>query len=152
MRHADVALVGAVGKPDAYAGELPMAFVQVKPSRSCGAAELQEFAAREISERAAVPGEIVLLDELPLTAVGKIFKPDLRKFAAQKTFVDLLSPLQDISCEYEVEIHDDARLGSLCRITVTPAGEGAREEAGALIQKIMGQFTIAHEIAWRPKS
>ena len=78
-RHPAVQLVAAVGRPDAHAGELPVAYVQLKPGARVSTAELQHFAATHISERAAQPKYIRLTDAIPLTPVGKIFKPALKK-------------------------------------------------------------------------
>jgi len=45
-----------------------------------------EFAKDKIPERAAIPKHLEVLDELPKTAVGKIFKPDLRKLAIKRIY------------------------------------------------------------------
>ncbi len=81
LGHESVAFAGAVGQPDADLGELPCAYVELVADRSCTISELQSFAAENIGNRLAQPAHIEILDELPKTAVGKIFKPDLRKLA-----------------------------------------------------------------------
>lgn len=77
--HPAVALAAAIGSPDAYSGEVPVAYVQLRPGHACTLEELEQFAQRHISERAAIPKRIEILDALPLTAVGKIFKPALQQ-------------------------------------------------------------------------
>ncbi|WP_409277938.1 acyl-CoA synthetase [Pseudomonas defluvii] len=77
--HPTVALAAAIGSPDAYSGEVPVAYVQLRPGHVCNIEELEEFAQRHISERAAIPKRIEILPALPLTAVGKIFKPALQQ-------------------------------------------------------------------------
>ena len=77
--HPSVALVAAVGCPDAHAGEIPVAYVQLNPGASADAQELLAFAAQYIAERAAVPKRIEILAALPVTPVGKIFKPALQQ-------------------------------------------------------------------------
>lgn len=77
--HPSVASCVAVGLPDAYAGELPMAFVQLKPGAACSVEQLLAFAQKSIYERAAIPKRIEFIDAMPLTAVGKIFRPALRQ-------------------------------------------------------------------------
>jgi fatty-acyl-CoA synthase len=77
--HPAVALAAAIGSPDAYSGEVPVAYVQLRPGQVCNAEELEAFAHLNISERAAVPKRIEILEALPLTAVGKIFKPALQQ-------------------------------------------------------------------------
>ena len=54
QKHPAVAVVAAVGSPDAYAGELPVAYVQLKPGLAVTEAELLEHAGRTIPEKAAV--------------------------------------------------------------------------------------------------
>lgn len=82
MRHPAVALAGAVGQPDAHAGELPVAYVSLRPNANATAEELLAHARAAVPERAAVPVRIQVVPELPLTAVGKVAKPQLRLDAA----------------------------------------------------------------------
>ncbi|WP_395543423.1 acyl-CoA synthetase [Neotabrizicola sp. sgz301269] len=86
MGHPAVAFVGAIGQPDAHSGELPVAYVELVKGASVTEAELLAFAESHIAERAAVPKRIEILDELPKTAVGKVFKPDLRRRAITRVF------------------------------------------------------------------
>ncbi len=90
MRHPAVELAAAVGKPDGHAGELPMAYVTLRKDAECGAAELLAHARATITERAAVPVDVVVLEAMPLTAVNKIFKPRLRELAIAKALTDTL--------------------------------------------------------------
>jgi fatty-acyl-CoA synthase len=78
-RHPSVALAAAIGRPDAHAGELPVVYVQLKSGAQATEQELTAYAHRMIGERAAWPKRIYLIDAMPLTAVGKIFKPDLKR-------------------------------------------------------------------------
>ncbi|MBT5938329.1 MAG: acyl-CoA synthetase, partial [Rhodospirillaceae bacterium] len=148
-KHQDVALVGAVGQPDAYAGELPVAYVQLKPSKHVDTDELMKVAEANISERSALPKKITIVDQLPLTAVGKIFKPELRKLAATQTFTELLAPLSRLGGACSVEILDHAVYGSLCQISVALRDESDKPEIEAQIAKVMGEFTMQFEIEWR---
>ena len=75
--HPGVALAAAIGSPDAYAGEMPVAYVQLKPGATVTEQELLEHAALTIPERAAIPKRIKISPSLPVTAVGKLFKPAL---------------------------------------------------------------------------
>ncbi|MFP3565012.1 acyl-CoA synthetase [Paraburkholderia sp. SIMBA_030] len=78
-RHPAVQIAAAVGRPDMHAGELPVAYVQLKPGKTATEAELAEFLRHEINERAAFPKGIRIVDAMPLTGVGKIFKPELKR-------------------------------------------------------------------------
>ena len=79
LKHPSVAMVAAIGSPDAYAGEVPVAYVQTKPGVSVSEQELLDFATTHIPERAAIPKRVRIADQLPLTGVGKIFKPALQQ-------------------------------------------------------------------------
>lgn len=91
MRHPAVSVAAAVGQPDAYSGELPCVYVSLKPGAESTAEELRAFAASNIGERAAAPVHVEILDALPLTAVGKIFKPELRRLATERVLSKALA-------------------------------------------------------------
>ncbi len=85
QKHPAVAVVAAVGSPDAYAGELPVAYVQLKPGATVTEAELLEHAGRTIPEKAATPKRVKISSSLPVTAVGKLFKPALVEREIEET-------------------------------------------------------------------
>ena len=79
--HPDVELCAAVGAPDAYAGELPVAFATLKAGASVSEDELLAFTAERVDEGPAKPKSITILERMPVTNVGKIYKPELRTLA-----------------------------------------------------------------------
>jgi len=83
--HPGVAMAAAIGSPDAYAGEMPVAYVQLKPGATVTEQELLEHAALTIPERAAIPKRIKISSSLPTTAVGKLFKPALVEREIEET-------------------------------------------------------------------
>lgn len=76
--HPAVALAAAVGRPDTHAGEVPVVFVELRAGQTATEVELLAFACARIPERAAHPKAVHLIEAMPLTAVGKVFKPALR--------------------------------------------------------------------------
>ncbi len=92
LAHPDVALCAVVAEPDAYAGEVPVAFVTLKPGATLGAEALLTAVAPQVYERPAVPKRVVLLEALPMTAIGKVFKPELRLRAIE---IKLAESLRD---------------------------------------------------------
>ncbi len=86
LGHEAVAFAGAIGQPDAHAGEVPCAFVELVDGASVTPEELMEYCKVHVHERAAQPKHMTILDELPKTAVGKVFKPDLRKNAITRVY------------------------------------------------------------------
>lgn len=83
QRHPDVRLVAAVARPDAVAGEVVVAFVELVDDASTTVEELERFANANIHERAAWPKKIVVLESLPLTPIGKIHKRTLVGLAVE---------------------------------------------------------------------
>lgn len=88
--HPAVKLAAAVGMPDAYAGELPVCFVELLPGADASMEDLHQHAQSSIDERPAWPKHIHPIDTIPLTTVGKIFKPSLRCDAAKTKITDLV--------------------------------------------------------------
>ena len=84
-----VAMVGVIGQPDARAGELPCAYVELIKGSEVPVDELIKHAEDNIGEKAAVPKYLELVDEMPKTPIGKIFKPELRKRAITRVYNSL---------------------------------------------------------------
>ncbi|TPE53132.1 acyl-CoA synthetase [Amaricoccus solimangrovi] len=119
-RHPAVAFVGAIGQPDAHAGEVPAAYVELVAGAAAEAAELLAFARAGIAEKAAVPRHVEILDELPKTPVGKIFKPDLRRRAIGRVFDAALAEAG--SGARVIEVVEDRRLGLVAELVPGRAG------------------------------
>jgi fatty-acyl-CoA synthase len=86
--HPAVALAAAVGLPDRYAGELPVCYVALRPGAHATAEELKAFAEPLIAERPAWPKHVIIIEAIPTTSVGKIFKPQLRSDAVQRVVAE----------------------------------------------------------------
>jgi len=143
VRHPAVETAAAVGLPDAYAGEVPIAFVQLKAGVQATPDELREFCRQEIPERAAVPVQVVPIPQMPLTGVGKIFKPALRLDAAQRAFQAALAPLKAEGITAEVMVRNDPTHGTLA---VVQARGAARETAAKRCAELLGGFQIRHVV------
>ncbi|RMH46950.1 MAG: acyl-CoA synthetase [Alphaproteobacteria bacterium] len=132
MAHPAVAFVGAVGQPDAYAGELPCAYVELVAGAQVTVAELMDHATRHIRERAAHPKHIEILPELPKTAVGKVFKPELRKDAIRRV---LDAAIREAGFPAHVQaVEEDRRLGLVALVAV----EGELDRAA--LAELLGRF------------
>jgi fatty-acyl-CoA synthase len=143
VRHPAVETAAAVGLPDAYAGEVPIAFVQLKAGVQATPDELREFCRQEIPERAAVPVQVVPIPQMPLTGVGKIFKPALRLDAAQRAFQAALAPLKAEGITAEVMVRNDPTHGTLA---VVQARGAPRETAARRCAELLGGFQIRHVV------
>lgn len=82
--HPAVQLCAAVGAPDAYAGELPVIFATLVPGASATEEELLAFTAARVDEAPAKPKWVSVIETMPMTNVGKIYKPELRAMAARQ--------------------------------------------------------------------
>ena len=63
--HPAVDLCAAVGAPDDYAGELPVAYVTLKAGATVSATELETYAATAVDEAPARPRWVTVLDAMP---------------------------------------------------------------------------------------
>ena len=144
--HSAVALAAAVGKPDAYAGEVPVAYVTLKPGMSADAEELRAYALQRVPERPAAPAEIIILEQMPVTAVGKIFKPALRQDATKRAIQAALSALTVEGHSVDVRLVPDERYGMLARITVRAAASGASEDLRRRIDALLARFIGHREV------
>lgn len=130
----------AVGQIDPHAGEVPVAFVVRGADSSVTEEELLQFARDNISEGPAVPKRIYFVSEIPLTAVGKMFKPRLREMAAQSV---LESVLADANVEASLSIHTDQKRG----LIVTLADEEQSPQARELIKSYPVVVEVGTEVA-----
>jgi len=85
-RHPAVMLVAVVAQPDAKWGEVPCAFVELKPGVEATAEDIIEFCRGSLA-RFKVPKHIVF-GELPKTSTGKIQKFVLRGRAQSTTAIE----------------------------------------------------------------
>lgn len=138
LGHPAVAFAGAIGQPDAHAGELPCAFVELVDGGSTTPEELLDFCKENVTERAAHPKHITIMGELPKTAVGKIFKPDLRKDAIVRIYDEALEKAG--SAARVANVIDDKKRGLVAQVAMNGADDG--EVDGAL-----GGFTRPWEKA-----
>ncbi|MGB9149093.1 MAG: AMP-binding protein [Burkholderiales bacterium] len=130
--HPAVALAAAVGMPDPYAGELPVCFIQLRANATASEKELQEHAQRTIDERPAWPKRIHIVEAIPLTTVGKIYKPQLRSDVAQMLITGLIRN-QHALPEARVDVESGGPRG--LRVTVT-LPETARPKLPAIEKEL----------------
>ncbi len=141
-KHPAVAAVAAVGRPDKRVGELPVAYIQLKPNQVINEEELLEYGKQNISERAAQPKRIYLLDELPLTAVGKVFKPklsDLQNMEISRAELNALDLFDTL--ELHVALTSDRG-----RVTYIKATSKDGKDYTDTIQQILSEYTFPFEI------
>jgi fatty-acyl-CoA synthase len=138
-RHPAVAIAAAVGRPDAHAGEVPVAYVQLKPGVQATEADLLDFARNHIGERAAVPKSIHIVEAMPLTGVGKIFKPELKIRQTEEALAEALRAANVPVAR--VAAHNDPAHGMVLQADL--ANGAASKEA----ELVLGQFPFRYRIS-----
>ncbi len=137
-----VGFVGAIGQPDAHSGELPCAYVELGKGASVTVEQLMDYAKTHITERAAQPKYIEILPELPKTAVGKVFKPDLRRLAITRTYNAALAEAKlPVTVRAVVE---DKKRGLVAKLTAS--GPASTEAVAA----VLGAFTQSWDWVEKP--
>ncbi len=126
LAHHAVRAVAAVGRPDRHSGEVPVAYVVPAASGRFDEAELLAWTGTAIGEPAARPKHIYPVDAIPVTAVGKQFKPTLTADAAVRAVTEALEAagLPDARATAR---HEDGRLV----VTVTGGDPAQVREAVA---------------------
>ncbi len=132
LGHEAVAFAGAIGQPDAHAGEVPCAFVELVDGASVTEQELIEHCGIHVHERAAQPKHMTILTELPKTAVGKVFKPELRKQAITRVYNDALETA-GVSARV-VSVTDDKKRGLVAQLDANGSSDDD-------VSKVLGSFT-----------
>lgn len=139
-KHPAVAAAAAVGKPDVRVGELPVCYVQLRENAQTSAEELLVFAKDHINERAAVPKEIYIIDQIPLTAVGKIFKPELRNDCIRRVVEQALArTLGNIPYTIDVETSKKHGQTATIRTAATPSSKES-------IKGALGGYAFHYEV------
>jgi fatty-acyl-CoA synthase len=126
--HPAVSLAAAVGMPDRYTGELPMCYVALRPGAQATAEELLAFAQPLIAERPAWPKHIVIVEAIPTTGVGKIFKPQLRCDAVRRVVVEEIVKAVGVDIA-QVDVATGGKRG--IDVTVTLPAEHAAKRSAA---------------------
>lgn len=134
-QHPAVAEAAAIGQPDAYAGEMPCAYVTLKPGQRVTSEELIYYARTHLSERAATPSYIGILSEMPLTGVGKIFKPALRVAATERVISEHLASAQ---LDSSIDVKQEDKLGLVAYIRSQHPREAIEHE--------LSRFAISYQV------
>ncbi|MFM2056498.1 MAG: hypothetical protein RLY71_883 [Pseudomonadota bacterium] len=138
MRHPDVQFAAAVGEPDEYAGEMPVAYVVLGTGAHVDEAGLLEFAAEHIPERPALPRRIEILTTLPLTAVGKVYKPALRLRATERAIIERL---ERAGISMQVKLHGQIGASGLT-LTFEPVGGASPDDLDGPVRTIMDRLAM----------
>jgi fatty-acyl-CoA synthase len=126
LRHPAVRAAVAVGRPDRHSGEVPVAYVVPADPGRFEEAELLAWASTAIDEPAARPKRIYPITEIPVTEVGKPFKPALLADAAVRAITEALTAA-GVADARVTAAYEDGRLV----VTVTGADPDRVQDAVA---------------------
>ncbi len=143
-RHPAVAEVAAIGRPDSYAGEVPVAYVVLH--NDADPEELMRFAAQHIPERAALPKAVRIISALPTTAIGKVFKPRLIWWETADALRGELRGLQAQISTSSVEVDAHQVHGSIAHVQVNAADGVDRSELEQGVLSLLGRYKIALDL------
>jgi len=141
-----VQVAAAVGQPDSHAGETPVAYVQLQENVKLTAADILAYLKDKIGERAAVPKDVFIVDEIPLTPVGKIFKPSLRWLSIQRVYETELQALRELTERIDVSVSEDKIHGSIAEITIKAAQGVGADDIKAKADDILARFTVKYHL------
>ncbi|MET8778910.1 acyl-CoA synthetase [Nocardia sp. NPDC004654] len=136
LEHPRVCAAGAVGRPDAHSGEVPVAYVALTAGADISEDELVAWAAERVQERAAAPKTVTVLDALPVTDVGKPYKLGLRADATRRELLEALGGNAGVRAITAV-VEDGAVVAT---VELDPAIDEREVEA------ILGRYAIAWKV------
>ncbi len=123
-----------------------MAYVQLQDSADLTEEQILDHLKQEVGERAAIPKEIIILEQMPLTPVGKIFKPALRWEAAGRIYETELEALGDMITSVKVTVKEDKVHGALAAINVKQAPGASDAEIREKVGEILSRYTVAYRL------
>ncbi|MBW1983692.1 MAG: acyl-CoA synthetase [Deltaproteobacteria bacterium] len=141
-----VQVAAAVARPDPHAGEVPVAFVQFQQGVDMSPEQILEYLQKEVGERAAIPKEVFVLENIPLTPIGKIFKPFLRWEATRRVYEKELEVLGDMAESIDVHVGEDKLHGTLARIKIKASANAKKKDIEEKAKEILGRYTVRFEI------
>jgi fatty-acyl-CoA synthase len=138
-----VQISAAVGMPDAYAGEAPILFAAPAPGQSVDVAALASYVAEHVLEPPARPKRVILLDALPVTAVGKIFKPALRDLAIRENVLLEIARIFGPNVHSTIEVDRDDKQRTIVTIAIESNNAEMRAQLAATLTNLPQQYVLA---------
>jgi fatty-acyl-CoA synthase len=89
-----------------------------------------------------------IIDTMPVTGVGKIFKPALRWRMIEQVFTERLQGATD-GVDVAVNVGERPGAGVVASVSVASVPADRRSTLGDRIAAVLGKFAVRHEIVWR---
>jgi len=143
--HPAVEIAAVVGRPDAYAGELPVAYVQLRPAATATEDDLLAHAEARVTEPPAMPKHVRIVDEVPQTAVGKVFKPELRRREIANVYRTTVREARGVAA-VDVSASPDDTGTVRVRIHATPAADASPDTVRRHVEDALARFTTPYDL------
>ncbi len=129
--------------PDAYAGEVPILFAVPGAKRSASDADLlQQYLGEHVGEPPARPRRIVVIDALPMTALGKILKGELRDRAvAEKVRIEV-ERIFGPSVTPRIAVAKDDKLSTIVRVEIPTDDAAGLQKLRDALEPLPQRYTV----------
>ncbi len=144
-----IELAAAVGQPDAHAGEVPVVFVQLREGAQITPEEVLDYLTKRIGERAAIPKDAFIMKQLPLTAVGKLFKPKLCWLAIERVYCEVLQSIASMVDSLSVSVGEHPVHGTLASITAKLSAGQDEAELRQQVEELLGPYMTRYDLQLR---
>ncbi len=141
-RFAGVQISAAVGMPDQYAGEVPALFVVPSPGVEIDLDAVRRHLDENVHEPPARPRSVLVIDALPVTAVGKIFKPALRDLAIKEKVRLEVDRICGKHASAAVDVAIDAQKRTVVEVAVSGAAPDRLAELEAALKPLPQTFLV----------
>ncbi|HXF46415.1 MAG TPA: AMP-binding protein [Burkholderiaceae bacterium] len=141
-RFVGVQISAAVGMPDAHAGEVPILFVVPQPGAAIDLEALQRYLQASVHEPPARPKCVLLLDALPVTAVGKVFKPKLRELAIEEKVRQEVQRHCGSAASAQVQVTVDAQRRTVVDVAVRDADPQALTALARALEPLAQTYCV----------
>ncbi|MBL8906001.1 MAG: AMP-binding protein [Rhizobiales bacterium] len=137
-----VQISAAVGMPDQYAGEVPTLFVVPAPGSQINLEALKAHLEANVHEPPARPRSVLIIDALPVTAVGKIFKPALRDLAIKEKVRLEAERICGRSVSATIDIATDGRKRTLVEVVLLGAADSQIAELEETLKPLPQTYLV----------
>ncbi|MEV0342542.1 acyl-CoA synthetase [Nocardia sp. NPDC050713] len=139
LAHPDIVGAAVVPCPDAHSGEVPAAYLVLRPGADPDLGALGAWAAQHAPEPAAVPKFIHIIPAIPVTEVGKVNKLALAHDSVDRI---VLRELREASLSGAVRVTDR---GGRAHALIDLDNHAAPDRLGELRARL-NAYPFAHEI------
>ncbi len=139
--HKDVERAIVIARPSSDLGEVPVAYVTLLPGHQTSSLELTIYSRQHLPEKQSIPETIYVVDELPLTQVGKVHRPTLRHQQIKAVFEEEISKLQGV-VSTDVKVVSDPEHGTKAEISIKTHTSVDYAQFQRELSAALGRYTI----------